>query len=320
VIEAGLLGRNVIANDINPLSTILSLPRFHVPELSELEARVSAIPIDPTLRAEMDLSMFYHPATLIEILSLRKYLQERAASGKEDHLDSWIRMIATNRLSGHSPGFFSVYTLPPNQAVSPASQVKINQKRKQTPPYRNTKSIILKKSRELTRGLTPAQIQSLRRVADRARFCSTDARLTDEIPDNAVQLTVTSPPFLDVVQYAHDNWLRCWFNAIDAEAVSNKMTVPKSVEDWSVVMEQVFVELFRVTRPGGWIAFEVGEVRRGQIKLDEHVVPLGVQAGFECEGILVNQQRFTKTSNIWGVKNNTIGTNTNRVVLFYKPG
>ena len=27
-------------------------------------------------------------------------------------------MVALNRLTGHSPGFFSVYTLPPNQATS----------------------------------------------------------------------------------------------------------------------------------------------------------------------------------------------------------
>ena len=36
-------------------------------------------------------------------------------------------MIALNRLTGHSPGFFSVYTLPPNQAVSVKAQKRINQ-------------------------------------------------------------------------------------------------------------------------------------------------------------------------------------------------
>jgi hypothetical protein len=84
-------------------------------------------------------------------------------------------------------------------------------------------------------------------------------------------------------------------------------------------MGQVFDELFRITRHGGWIAFEVGEVRKGEIRLDEHVVPLGMQAGFDCQGVLVNQQEFTKTANIWGIRNNTSGTNTNRIVMFFKP-
>ncbi|MFX1577970.1 MAG: site-specific DNA-methyltransferase, partial [Promethearchaeota archaeon] len=80
----------------------------------------------------------------------------------------------------------------------------------------------------------------------------------------------------------------------------------------------VFHELFRITKVGGWVAFEVGEVRRGKIKLEEYIVPLGVKAGFRCEGIIINLQDFTKTSNIWGIGNNSFGTNTNRIVLFKK--
>jgi hypothetical protein len=318
-IEAGLLNRNVIANDINPLSKTLALPRFFVPTLTELKARLEEVPIVPDGRADIDLSMFFHGETLEEIVSLRKYLADQAANGWEDHLDLWIRMVATNRLTGHSPGFFSVYTLPPNQAVSPESQIKINEKRRQTPEYRDTKKIILKKTKDFLRTVTRQQIETLGKVGEQALFLTRDARHTPEIPDGVVQLTVTSPPFLDVVQYADDNWLRCWFNSIDVEAVASKITVSKMLEDWSSAMSPVFVELYRITRPGGWVAFEVGEIRSGRIRLDEHVVPLGVKAGFGCEGILINQQEFTKTANIWGIRNNSRGTNTNRVVIFYRP-
>lgn len=319
IIEAGLLGRNVIANDINPLSRILSLPRFYIPRINELEERLKAIRINEAAEPGIDLSMFYHANTLKEIVSLRQYLIERSNLGREDHLDSWIRMIATNRLTGHSPGFFSVYTLPPNQAVSPESQRKINEKRKQIPPYRDTKAIILRKSRQLIRGLSLQEIASLARAGSKALFLNNDARFTDHIIDKSIQLTVTSPPFLDIVQYSQDNWLRCWFNAIEAEQVAKSITLAKTVEQWSSVMGRVFAELYRITRPGGWVTFEVGEVRKGKVKLDEHVVPLGVSAGFECQGILVNEQEFTKTANIWGIKNNRGGTNTNRVVMFFKP-
>ena len=59
-------------------------------------------------------------------------------------------------------------------------------------------------------------------------------------------------------------------------------------------------------------------MRRGTVKLDEIVAPIGLNAGFECSAILINAQRFTKTANIWGVKNNSLGTNSNRIVLFRK--
>ena len=69
-------------------------------------------------------------------------------------------------------------------------------------------------------------------------------------------------------------------------------------------------------RPGRFVAFEVGEVRRGKLRLDEVVLPLGLAAGFRAHGVLVNTQTFTKTAHIWGVGNNDKGTNSNRVVLF----
>ena len=39
-------------------------------------------------------------------------------------------------------------------------------------------------------------------------------------------------------------------------------------------MTAVFVELARVLRPGGHVAFEVGEVRGGTVRLEEHVDPV----------------------------------------------
>jgi hypothetical protein len=226
--------------------------------------------------------------------------------------------VATNRLTGHSPGFFSVYTLPPNQAVSQASQRKINEKRKQVPGYRDTHRIIKRKTRSLLSTLTETERRNLNRSGETARFFTTDARTTPLIPELSVQLTVTSPPFLDIVQYKQDNWLRCWFAGIDGDAMGNQITMARTLPAWTRVMGAVFAELYRITRKGGYVAFEVGEVKKKTIRLEEHVVPLGCAAGFFCAGILINQQKFTKTSNIWGVDNMNSGTNTNRIVLFCK--
>lgn len=320
VIEAGLLGRNIISNDINPLSKILTKPRFFIPKLKDVKERLEQIPLDAKIKAKTDLSMFYHPNTEGELVSLKHYLNERLKNNKEDHLDAWIRMVATNRLTGHSRGFFSVYTLPPNQAVSQKRQIKINHERNQKPEYRDIRKLILRKTRSLIRNVQDHEIKNLYNAGTKGVFMDTDARDTHLIGDETVDLTVTSPPFLDVVQYHKDNWLRCWFNSIDVEQVSEEITMSRTIEDWCAVMQGVFYELYRVTKKGGWAAFEVGEVRGGKIKLDEYVVPLGIQAGFSCAGILINSQEFTKTSNIWGVKNNNYGTNTNRIVLFVKDG
>jgi hypothetical protein len=316
ILEAALRGRRVAANDINPLSEILAQPRLIPPEPLDVERRLNEIPLEGAAHDGMNLSMFYHPKTEAEIRALRAWFLDRRDRGTFDALDAWIRMVATNRLTGHSPGFFSVYTLPPNQAVTARKQVQINAKRNQVPEYRSTRALILKKTRQLLADLTAAEAMSLRAAAQDAVFCTGDARDSAALPSGSVQLVVTSPPFLDVVQYAADNWLRCWFCGLDAEAIGLGITMSKTLEAWSEVMAGVFVELHRLVRFGGFVAFEVGEVRKGTIRLEEVVLPLGLRAGFKVQGILVNEQEFTKTANIWGVSNNTHGTNSNRIVVF----
>ena len=319
VIESALLGRQTVGNDVNPLCRILTVPRLNIPSFEEVNQRIGRLRFSERNSPEIDLSMFYHSKTFAEIVSIQRYLAERRATGREDRVDKWIRMVATNRLTGHSRGFFSVYTLPPNQATSQERQKKINRTRRQKPEYRDVKALILRKTRSLLRNVTDEQRATVNKIGGKAVLLSQSAHHTTKIGSESIQLTVTSPPFLDVVQYSKDNWLRCWFNGIDDGEIGKAMMMARTVEEWTDEMARVFLELFRVTKPGGHVAFEVGEVRKGSVKLEEHVVPVGLQAGFTCEEILINKQAFTKTANIWGINNNKAGTNTNRIVLFRKP-
>ncbi len=305
-VEAALHGRIPYGNDTNPLSRAFVEPRINPPSLRAVQDRLRQIPWDSfSERTNDDLLVFYHPETLAQIEGLRAWLLEREGGGSLDAADRWIRMVAVNRLTGHSSGFFSVYTLPPNQAVSAESQRKINEKRQQVPPFRDVPAIILKKSKSLLADPVPQTSDSL--------FLTRQSHETDSIPDGSVTLTVTSPPFLDIVNYEADNWLRCWFLGIDPKTV--RISKHRSLSDWQVFTRNTLTELARVTRPGGHIAFEVGEVRKGTVRLEETVIAAAEGLPLSTIGVMVNDQEFTKTSNCWGVANNEGGTNSNRIVL-----
>lgn len=316
LIEAALLGRVPFGNDVNPLSITLARPRTNPPEQKQVAKRLGEIDFQDAGEQPEDLLVFYHADTLREISALKKYLITRRAHDQLDHVDEWIAMVALNRLTGHSPGFFSVYTMPPNQAVSVKSQRKINERRQQVPTYRAVAKIILKKSNQLLKELERETLAMLASVASQARFTTATADATHELPASSVSLVVTSPPFLDIVDYATDNWLRCWFLGIDSSTV--KITVPKKLDVWQEVMTNVFRELHRLLKPGGHVAFEVGEVKHGKVKLEEAVISCGLTAGLEPLLVMINDQEFTKTANCWGVDNNAKGTNTNRIVVFRK--
>ena len=315
-LEAALLGRRPIGTDINPLSEILVAPRLDPPQLAAVSERLTRLPLENDRDIRDDLLAFYHPNTLRQIANLRKYLISKQHDGNLDAVDRWIRMVATNRLTGHSPGFFSVYTLPPNQAVTVSRQRDINQRRKQTPPERDVRESILKKSRSLLGKLQEDDIDNLRASSEKALLITGSSDATPEIQSDSVRLVVTSPPFLDVVDYQTDNWLRCWFNGIDPRTVD--IWHFKKQPEWQTAMTRVLAELKRVLTPNGFVAFEVGEVRRGKILLESLVVPAAAEAGLEPLMVLVNDQAFTKTSNCWGVDNLNKGTNTNRIVLLRK--
>lgn len=317
LVEAALLARAPAGCDVNPLSITLTRPRLNPPFQRDVETRLEEIDFSAHREFPEELLVFYHPETLREICSLKRYLSERRETAAWDAIDDWIALVALNRLTGHSPGFFSVYTMPPNQAVSAKSQRKINEQRKQTPPRRDVPRVILKKSRILLSDSTAEVRQRLRGASGSALLLTGASWDTPAIASGSVALVVTSPPFLNVVDYAGDNWLRCWFLGIDPKSV--RITVPREIETWQEEMTKVFRELHRVLKPGGHVAFEVGEVRNASVKLEEAVLPCGLEAGLEPVLILINDQEFTKTANCWGVDNNTKGTNTNRIVVFRKP-
>jgi hypothetical protein len=304
------MGRQAAGNDINPLSQLLVRPRLQPPKLQDIAKFLETIPWNKSVATQRtDLLVFYGPKTLARIELLRQWILDKAPLDEHcpDPIVDWIRMVALNRLTGHSSGFFSGRTMPPNQAVSLLAQEAINRRLGTTvQPERDLAQIILKKSRSLLR--------------DRPFFETTGTILATSPAENtpsfrngSVSLVVTSPPFLDIVQYASDNWLRCWFANIDTGEI--KIAMHKSEADWQVMVRRVLVEQARILRSGGHVAFEVGEVRGGRILLERLVWEAASSLPFERLGVVVNAQEFTKTANCWGVSNGTKGTNTNRIVL-----
>ena len=150
LVQAALMGRQPMGNDINPLSVLLTRPRLNVPSLNDIADRLDQVRWDDGEIEDLELLAFYSYRTLRHICAIRRSLLQRAPLDRTPPpADDWIRMVAINRLTGHSPGFFSVYTLPPNQAASVQRQRKINEDREQTPPDRDVIGLILRKTKSL---------------------------------------------------------------------------------------------------------------------------------------------------------------------------
>ena len=308
LLEAALHGRQTLGNDVNPLSRLLLEARLSPPSLTEVDARLRSLSLDGPATHPDGFEVFFHERTLNQICRLREYLCERRSTGCADIVDQWIRMVAINRLTGHSKGFFSVYTLPPNQAASIERQRKNNARRNQTPEYRDVAALIRRKTRSLLRDVRrqvpTGPVRGFFRQPVETPFAY------DGPP---VSLAVTSPPFMNIVNYKADNWLRCWFAGIEPEAVG--ITQTGRLDAWKALVRGALVNTAAISRRDGVFAFEVGEIRNASLLLDQVVVDVARETAWEPVCVAVNAQVFTKTSNTWGIDNNRAGTNSNRIVV-----
>ena len=310
-IQSALMGRQAAGSDINPVSLLLTRPRINPPKIEEIKFRLDSLDLAGKTAAELreDLLPFFHIKTLNQICFLRQFLLETTPiTGKVDPINDWIRMVAVSRLTGHSPGFFSTYTLPPNQAVSIESQIKINKKRNQIAEEKDIGSLIYKKSKFLLKNYTPI-------IANKADLFISEAYNLTHLKDNSIDLVVTSPPFLNIVNYKLDNWMRNWFAGVNENINISHIG---NLNEWTQMIHIVIKELARVIKPGGFLAFEVGEVKGGKYNLEKNVWHCMNNLPFDRLCIIINQQNFTKTANCWGISNNERGVNTNRIVVAQK--
>jgi hypothetical protein len=105
LIEAALLGRVPFGCDINPLSAVLTRPRLNPPTVRQIEERLREIRFDQPDEFPQDLLVFYHPETIRQIASLKKYLVQRREANSLDATDDWICLVALNRPHRAFTGF-----------------------------------------------------------------------------------------------------------------------------------------------------------------------------------------------------------------------
>lgn len=314
-LQANLLGRIAWVNDANPLATIITQAKTNPVPLSEVESFLHELDMkDSYCAIDSELLPFFHPQTLNELNKLRRHFM------LVDHDTArFVQLIALSRLHGHSSGFFSAYSMP-QLSVTPQAQRRINARRGEEPRYREVIPRLLEKSKA---ALKDGLIKEIRCISCENRYLTGDARKLAQWHGESVDLVVTSPPFLNKVNYLTDNWLEHWFLDINADGFKQQMMQTPNLLVWRSFIQEALQEISRILRRGGICVLEVGDIvhKGSNVNLDEVVIELiyeNRKLRLLPVHILIQKQEFTKLAHCFSIENNKKGTNTQRILVLEK--
>ena len=260
ILEAVLRGRTAYGGDISPVARALSQVKLHCAKQADVLEEIRSLdltgdaPYPPP-----EIEPFFHPETWTQVYCL-----------KHTEKSPTLTALALGRLHGHSSGFFSGFTFNVI-SVSGKSLKKAQEKHGTSPEPRDVRILLEKAAMHF---IPPGGIQG------EGNIYAGDARHIP-LPDASVDVVVTSPPFLDVIDYIDVNWLRLWFlGEKDPPA-----TFIRDEGEYKLFLKGCLQELSRVLAPEGTIVFEVGPVKRNT-RLDDVVCEA-------AEGVLRVEDRVT---------------------------
>lgn len=284
-LEADLLGRIPIGNDLNPYAYAISRAKFTRAPMKDLIHWVNNQNIESRNEdldwIEDQFLEFYDTNTLKEISFFRRRIFEDQ--------QYFILGCMLGILHGHRPGHLSAIT-----------NLVIPYKPKTKPVYKPVKERLIAKIKRMYRDKFP--------MRTKGRIYNKDSRDLNFIVDNSVDAIISSPPYYDTLDYIEDNRLRLNFLGYKTEARSNLKT--KLIQDRSNFlddMEKVGLELHRILKPNSPCILILGDLHLSNkvINTAKEIEKIYTSFGFKTHGIV----------NDWMPENKSLPNNYKRKKL-----
>jgi hypothetical protein len=217
-LQARVEGRKAIANDLSPLAYVLSRAKAAPPKWDEANEFVDDL--EKAFRASTvrkldvspDIRMLYHDNTLAQLCFIRERLlaREITAWNQAEFMlagslagimhGGWRRDGSSQYLSISMPNTFSMSPAYVEKFIRENGLQKLDQD-------------VFERLRDK---LARLYLDENSGESGVAHHVDAATLLTgNEVAPSSVDLVVTSPPYLQVVNYAQSNWIRLWLLGID---------------------------------------------------------------------------------------------------------
>ena len=255
VFQSLLMGRKAAGSDINPVAVCISGAKANPPNLLDVLSRIS--------RLESSMAGFYHepPSSFFEACFSERTLQQvlflrSMLDWRKSQVDRFIAAMTLGSLHGesHKSAMYLSNRMPRTISTKPDYSVRWWAERGLVAPHRDAFAVLrsLAKFRLQDDGLSDfgnIRLGDARHVHDQhAAF------------KGMVKLVVTSPPYLDMTDYAEDQWLRLWFLGGDPQprARLHKDDRHTNAESYWQFLKEVWASLGQLLMPQATIVIRIG--------------------------------------------------------------
>jgi DNA modification methylase len=277
-LEADTMGRKTISNDLNPYANIITKAKFDRRGLEKEVEYLNSIKLqDQNVDIESVpdwVKIFYHPKTLVEILSVRKRLIE---DERYFLLGCLLGIIHGHRITHLS--MRTGYIIPYIPKPLPTAE------------YREVIPRLIEKTKRMYSDPLPEKTKG--------KILLGDAKKLD-IEDKSVDLVISSPPYYHTLDYVHSNRLRLWFAGVSFE--DQKILSESLIQQrYSYLnsMREVGLELNRVLKDGGHCIFVLGDVHlsaKNSLNTAEDISILYKEIGFRTNAIVSDEIPASRTT------------------------
>ncbi len=217
-LQARVEGRRTISNDLSPLAYVLSRAKANPPSWTDVNKYLDGLERSyrPATQAEPDVSpdiaMLFHPNTLRQICYLREALPFSEVATWTPEMTMIAGSLAGIMHGAHRRNGTSQYlsiSMPNTFSMSPTYVEKFIEEKGLVPPDQD----VFERLRDKLARLYLDAVDG----PDGQMFAADASQLmrSTEIRAHSVDLIITSPPYLQVVNYGTANWIRLWLLGVD---------------------------------------------------------------------------------------------------------
>jgi len=323
ILESRILNRNSIGSDLNPIALVLSKAKSKhlkkdaiIRRINEIKSGYDYALFLPEAQAQSDeIHLIFHQATLAELCYLKGVLLDSTNKIDQFLVGAILGIMHGGERKDGTSGYLSI-SMPNTFSMSPEYVRRFVQTKELNRVYRNVFDILIEKVERVFKKHVSPKRESIVVECD-AKEISKSKDLSKYI--NKVDFLLTSPPYLGIVNYAKQNWIRAWFLNSDPIEISEKLDDNLNINQWVQFSKQTLTEFKKMLKPNGVAVFVIGDVA----KSTNSVIPLArdfalmVKENKLFKNVWIFSdyiQGVDKTTRIWGETKGK-ATTTDRIVI-----